>query len=42
MRTQMLTSRLGGELVSFKINGEEKIHQGADVLDENGKVYWKH
>ena len=41
MRTQMLTSRLGGELVSFKINGEEKIHQGADVLDENGKVYWK-
>ena len=24
-----------------KINGEEKIHQGADVLDENGKVYWK-
>ena len=26
MRTQMLTSRLGGELVSFKINGEEKIH----------------
>lgn len=41
MRTQMLTSRLGGELVSFKVNGEEKIHQGADVLDENGKVYWK-
>ena len=24
MRTQMLTSRLGGELVSFKVNGEEK------------------
>lgn len=41
MRTQMLTSRLGGELVSFKVNGEEKIHQGAHVLDESGKVYWK-
>ena len=33
MYAQMLTSRLGGELVSFKLNGEERIHQGA--------VYWK-
>ena len=41
MYAQMLTSRLGGELVSFKLNGEERIHQGADVLDESGKVYWK-
>ena len=24
MRTQMLTSRLGGELVSFKVNGTKE------------------
>lgn len=41
MQTQMWTSKLGGELISFKLNGKERIHQGADVLDENGKVYWK-
>ena len=41
MYTQMLTSKIGGELISFKLNGEERIHQGEDVIDENGKVYWK-
>ncbi|MBR2787160.1 MAG: aldose 1-epimerase family protein [Clostridia bacterium] len=41
MHTQILTSKYGGELISFKLNGEEKIHQGEDCLDENGKVYWK-
>ena len=41
MYTQMLTSKIGGELISFKLNGEERIHQGEDVMDENGKVYWK-
>ncbi len=41
MYTQMLTSKKGGELISFKVNGEEKIHQGENTLDENGKVYWK-
>ncbi len=41
MYTQMLTSSKGGELISFKVNGEEKIHQGETVVDENGKVYWK-
>ena len=41
MYTKMLTSKMGGELVSFKLNGEERIHQGADSVDENGKVYWK-
>lgn len=41
MYTQMLTSAKGGELISFKVNGEEKIHQGENVVDENGKVYWK-
>ena len=41
MYTQMLTSSKGGELISFKVNGEEKIHQGENVVDENGKVYWK-
>lgn len=41
MHAQMLTSKDGGELVSFKINDIERIHQGADCVDENGKVYWK-
>ena len=41
MSTQMLTSKMGGELISFKVNGEEKIHQGESIIDENGKVYWK-
>ena len=41
MYTQMLTSNKGGELISFKINGEEKIHQGESCIDENGKIYWK-
>ncbi len=41
MFTQIETSKYGGELLSFKLNGEERIHQGAECLDENGKVYWK-
>ena len=41
MYAKMLTSKMGGELVSFKLDGEEKIHQGLDCVDENGKVYWK-
>ena len=41
MKATMLTSKIGGELVSFKLNGEERVHQGADCVDENGKVYWK-
>jgi len=41
MYTKMLTSKMGGELVSFKLNGEERIHQGIECVDENGKVYWK-
>jgi len=41
MDTQMLTTNKGGELISFKINGEEKIHQGENCIDENGKIYWK-
>ncbi len=41
MYTQMLTSKYGAELVSFKINGEEKIHQGENCTDENGRIYWK-
>ncbi len=41
MHTQILTSKDGGELVGFKINDIEKIHQGAECTDENGKVYWK-
>ena len=41
MQAQMLTSKFGGELISFKLNGEEKIHQGKDCVDENGKIYWQ-
>jgi galactose mutarotase-like enzyme len=41
MHTQILTSKYGAELVSFKLNGEEKIHQGENIIDENGKVCWK-
>ena len=41
MYAQMFTSKYGAELVSFKLNGEEKVHQGEDCVDENGKVYWK-
>ncbi len=41
MYTQMLTSKYGAELVSFKINGEEKVHQGENCADENGRIYWK-
>ena len=40
MYTQILTSKFGAELVSFKLNGEERIHQGEEVLNENGKPYW--
>lgn len=41
MHTQILTSKYGAELISFKLNGEEKIHQGQECTDLNGKVYWK-
>lgn len=41
MFAQILTSKYGAELISFKLNGEEKIHQGQDCVDINGKVYWK-
>ena len=41
MHAQMLTSKFGGEIISFKLDGIEKLHQGKDCIDENGKVYWK-
>lgn len=41
MYTQMLTSKYGAELISFKMNGEERIHQGEETVDTNGKVFWK-
>lgn len=41
MQSQMLTSRHGGELISYKLDGIEKIHQGQNCIDENGKIYWK-
>jgi len=41
MFAQMLTSKQGAELLSFKVNGEEKIHQGENCVDENGKAFFK-
>lgn len=41
MHTQILTSKFGAELISFKLNGEERIHQGEETTDVNGKVFWK-
>ena len=40
MVTQILTSKFGAELKSFKIDGEEKIHQGEECVNEKGKPYW--
>lgn len=40
MHTQMLTTKDGAELLSFKVNGEEKIHQGEECVDKNGRIYW--
>lgn len=41
MYTQILTSKYGAELLSFKLNGEERLHQGEETVDANGKVFWK-
>lgn len=41
MFAQMLTSKDGAELLSFKLDGIEKIHQGEECVNENGKVYWE-
>ena len=41
MYTKMLTSKMGGELVSFKLNGEERIHQGLECVDEMEKYIGK-
>ena len=38
MHTQILTSKFGAELISFKLNGEERIHQGEEIADINGKT----
>lgn len=40
MDAKMTTSSFGGELISFNIDGIEKIHQGETARDQNGKVYW--
>ena len=40
MQSQMTTSKYGGEIISYKLNGIERLHQGESVVDENGKAYW--
>ena len=37
----MESTKLGAELLSFKVEGEEKIHQGEKIVDEKNNVYWK-
>lgn len=41
MSAQMLTTKEGAQLLSFKVDGQEKIHQGEDCVDHNGKIYFK-
>ncbi len=40
MEALMTTTTTGGELLSFKLEGIEKIHQGEEARDEKGKIYW--
>ena len=40
MNTQMLTSKHGAELISLKVDGVEKLHQGISERDINGKPFW--
>lgn len=37
---EIKTKAKGAELTSIKLNGKEKLHQGNNVLDENGKPFW--
>lgn len=41
MEALMTTTSFGGELLSFKLDGIEKIHQGESSRDDKGRVYWK-
>ena len=34
------SSKHGAELTSIKLNGIERLHQGNEIIDENGKPYW--
>ena len=35
------SKKSGAELTSIKYNGKEMLFQGAQVLDNNGNIYWK-
>ncbi|MBR0350747.1 MAG: aldose 1-epimerase family protein [Clostridia bacterium] len=37
---QIKCSSHGAELTSIKLDGKEMLHQGNEVLDENGKAFW--
>ena len=41
MDLEIETSPSGAELTSIKYNGNELLHQGKSVLDENGDIYWR-
>lgn len=41
MKLEIITTPSGAELTSIKFQGKEYLHQGENVLDKEGKVYWK-
>lgn len=41
MELEIESTNYGAELLSVKLNGVEKIHQGVRVLNNLGEVYWK-
>ncbi len=41
MNLEIITTPSGAELTSIKYHGKEFLHQGDNILDEYGKVYWK-
>ena len=41
MELEIESTNVGAELISVKLNGVEKIHQGVKVLDNLGEIYWK-
>lgn len=41
MKLEIESTNYGAELLSIKLNGVEKLHQGAKVLNNSGEIYWK-
>lgn len=41
MELEIESTNYGAELLSIKLNGVEKLHQGSKVLNNSGEAYWK-